>query len=520
MQVLRKGGSATDAAIAVMLALGVVEPQSSGIGGGGFYVRTDSQGTVETLDGRETAPAAAGADWFLDADGKPLDFRDVIATGKSIGVPGNIALAAEAHQRHGVLAWSELFQPALALARDGWVLTERGADYAARFADRAGLDPYGNSLFYDSSGAPRPVGTRITNPALAATLERLALEGPDTFYQGPHARAMADTIAAATPGAARMTTADIAGYQAIWRDPVCGSYRIYRICGMGPPSSGATTVFAILKQLEGFDLGALGPQSPVFWHIFAESQRVAYADRARYLADSDFVPVPVSGLIDAEYLRGRGALIAPDRRMPAVDAGRPSGAIAVGVGHEPAESGTSHFVVIDAADNAVSYTSTIENSFGSGHMVGGFFLNNELTDFSFVPEAEGQPVANRVEGGKRPRSSMSPTLVFAPDGSLKIAIGAAGGATIPVQVAETLIAILDWNMDADAAIALPLLFSPGDTMFIEGHLPLQGLVPQLEALGHKVRTAELPHKVNAIVATSDGWLPAADPRSEGAGMRD
>lgn len=519
MAMLERGGSATDAAIAVMLALTVVEPQSSGIGGGGFYLRTSLAGDVVTIDGRETAPAGADPEWFLDADGEPLGFAEAVLSGLSVGVPANLDLAAKAHAQYGTLPWADLFAPAIALARDGFVVTERLHTFIARAPARAGLVEAGQELFFTADGAPVPVGTRLTVPALADTLEALASEGPQWLYDGPASEEMAAYVRANTPRAGGMTTADITGYEAIWRDPVCGMYRVYRICGMGPPSSGATTVFAILKQLEGFDLAALGPDSPVSWHLFAESQRLAYADRELYLADGDYVAVPVAGLVDETYLRGRGALIDPASRMASVAAGRPEGVTASWAeGSGPDEAGTSHLVAVDAAGNAVTYTSTIEGTFGSGLMFGGFYLNNELTDFSFVPEADGQPVANRVEGGKRPRSSMSPTLVFGPDGTLRIAIGAAGGGTIPVQVAKALIGVLDWDLPAEQAIGLPALYSPGDTITVEAGSALVAMQGALEALGHTVTARGLPLKANAVEYRDGRWSGAADPRSEGTAL--
>ncbi len=518
-QILRQGGSATDAAIATMLALTVVEPQSSGIGGGGFYLRGTPGGEAVTLDGRETAPAAATPDWFLDEEGNPVPFPQAVLTGLSIGVPGNIRLAEQAHERYGRLEWQALFQPAIALARDGFTITERFREFLTRSPQRAGNVEAGRELFYDDAGEALPVGTLVRNPALAQTLERIASEGPDSFYEGAHGIAMAETIAEATPGSADMTPQDVASYAAIWRDSPCGTYRTYRICGMGPPSSGATTVFAILKQLEGFDVGALGPDSPTAWHLFAESQRLAYADREIYLADSDLVSVPVAGLMDGNYLRERGTLISPDSRIAEPAAGTPPGTRAImGDGAEPVESGTSHFVAIDRWGDAVSWTSTVEGSFGSGHMYGGFYLNNELTDFSFAPESDGLPVANRVEGGKRPRSSMSPTLVFDGEGNLVLAVGAAGGSTIPVQVAKTLLGVIDWGLPVDQAIALPVLFSPGGTIILEQGSPLVTMQADLEALGHSVMARGLPLKTNAAQLVAGVWTGAADPRSEGAAI--
>ncbi len=517
MAILRQGGSATDAAIAVMLALTVVEPQSSGIGGGGFYLHSDAAGQVETLDGRETAPAAATPAWFLDAGGAPLPFPQAVLSGLSIGVPGNIALAAEAHARHGSLPWAALFQPAIGLARDGWVISPRFVEFVERARDRAGHDAAGRSLFFDAAGAVRTSGQVQTNPALAETLERIARDGPDAFYRGETGTAMAQRIAEATPRAG-MTAEDVSNYRPAARDAVCGRYRVYLVCGMGPPSSGATTVLAILGQLERFDMAALGPDSATAWHLFAESQRLAYADRELFLADPAFVAVPVTGLTDPAYLGARGALIAPDRRMASVAAGAPAGMALLTDGTEPEEHGTSHFSVVDAAGNAVSYTSTIEGPFGSGHMFGGFYLNNELTDFSLAPQVNGVPVANRIEGGKRPRSSMAPTLVFGPDGQLRLVIGAAGGGTIPVQVAKALIGVLDWNLTAQDAIALPGLYAPGDTITLEPNSPLLPMRPAFEALGHTVTIRALPFKANAVELRDGRWLGAADPRSEGTAL--
>ena len=522
-EMLRQGGSATDAAIAAMLALTVVEPQSSGIGGGGFLLHHSAEGEIETLDGRETAPSAATPEWFLGDDGRPRPFMEAVLSGLSVGVPGNVRLAAEAHARHGRLPWADLFTPAIALARDGFVITERFREFLERARNRAAADAEGQGLFYDAMGEPLPAGTRVKNPALAETLVQIAAQGPDWFYSGENATAIAVRVAAETPHPAGMTVADIAAYQAKERPALCGPYRGYRICGMGPPSSGATTVYAILRQLERFDLGALGPGSPTFWHLFAESQRLAFADRERYLADSDFVSVPAAGLMDPAYLAARGAPIDADSTMQSVGPGTPRGAIrAAPDGDEPLESGTSHFVTVDREGNAVSYTSTIEGSFGSGIMVGGYYLNNELTDFSMTPTgADGRPVANRVEGGKRPRSSMAPTLVYDSQGELVLTIGAAGGSTIPVQVARALIGVIDFGLPLGDAIALPVLFSPGEAVTVEQGSALEAMIPQLRALGHdQVAARGLPLKTNGAQRTAAGWVGAADPRSEGAAVRE
>ena len=517
--ILKQGGSSTDAAIAVMLALTVVEPQSSGIGGGGFYVRGAADGSVETIDGRETAPRAATPEWFLDPAGKPVSFNQAVLSGLSVGVPGNVQLAQEAHRQHGKLPRATLFAPAIALARDGFVISPRMHEYLDQARDRAAADAQGRALFFNEQGEPLPAGTRVKNPALATVLERIAGDGAKAFYSGDNAQTIATRVAAATPHARAMTGQDIARYRAVPRAAVCGTYRAYRICGMGPPSSGATTVFATLKQLEGFDLGALGPRSPTAWHLIAESMRLAYADRERYLGDSDFVSVPVAGLTDPAYLADRARLIAPTKTMAQALPGTPPGAVvAYGKGASGAESGTSHFVVIDRDGTAVSYTSTIEGSFGSGIVIDGYYLNNELTDFSFTPQADGRPVANRVEGGKRPRSSMAPTVIYSPDGRLFMAVGAAGGATLPAQEVRAIIGAIDWKLTAEQTLALPVLFAPGDTVFVEQGSVLEAMIPALRDLGHTVTPRNMPLKANTALFENGKWTGAADPRSEGTAI--
>ena len=517
-EILRAGGSATDAAIATMLALTVVEPQSSGIGGGGFYLATDAKGKVETIDGRETAPKAAHGKWFW-RDGVPMGFRDAVPGGTSVGVPGNMALAAQAHAKHGKLAWRKLFAPAIRLAGQGWTVSPRFHDFLEFARGSAAFVPEGAGLFYDADGRSLPAGAQVKNPALAKTLTALSLRGPRGFYTGPNAAAIVKRVTTAPRNPAAMTLADVASYRAKDRAPLCGTYRGYRICGMGPPSSGETTVFAVLKQLERFDLTALGPDSPVAWHLIAESQRLAYADRARYLGDPDFNAVPAAGLIDPGYLAQRSELIDPAKTVAAPEAGTPPGAknlaradLAPGPEH-----GTSHFAVVDRWGSAVSYTSTVESAFGSGLVVGGYYLNNELTDFDFRPDQAGRPAANRVEGGKRPRSSMAPTLVYSPDGRLRLVIGAAGGATIPVQVAKAIVAVIDWKLSAEAAIALPTIFAPdGPSVFVEKGTSMETMMPALTALGHAdVRPRQASFKGNAVEVVDGKLIGAPDKRSEG-----
>ncbi|MDP2131365.1 MAG: gamma-glutamyltransferase [Erythrobacter sp.] len=514
--ILAQGGSAVDAGIAVMLALTVVEPQSSGIGGGGFMLRADGEsGALTTFDGRETAPAAATGNRFLDADGKVLPREIRVFSGLSVGVPGNIALAAEAHAKHGTLPWAALFEPAIALARDGFTMNRRLHESLAANKGRADKTAAARTVFFGADGEPLPIGATVRVPALADTLETLAKAGPEAMYGDSAAAALANYVAGETPQDGRMTPADITAYQAKERAPVCALYRVYRVCGMGPPSSGGVAVAQMLAQLEGFDLAALGPDNPQFWHLFVESQRLAYADRELYSGDADFVEVPVAGLVDAGYLKQRAMLISPDSALAKAEAGVPPGApLARGDGPEEPENGTTHFAIVDGAGNAISYTSTVEGAFGSGLYWRGFYLNNELTDFTFTPEADGKPVANRVEGGKRPRSSMAPTIVYDADGRIVLVIGAAGGPTIPVQVARSIIGVVDFGLSAESALGLPFIMSFGDSVLIEDGTALEGMEAALKALGHaSIRTGAPPLKANALRLLPDGgWEVAVDPR--------
>ncbi|MEE4288729.1 MAG: gamma-glutamyltransferase [Erythrobacter sp.] len=518
-EILAKGGSATDAAIAVMLALTVVEPQSSGIGGGGFLIHA-GEGGVTSFDGRETAPAAATPTRFLDETGERLPRDERVISGLSVGVPGNLALAAKAHAEHGKLEWAELFQPAIRLARDGFLMNRRLHDSLAGSKGRADKTEAARAIFFGSDGEPLPVGARVTNPDLARTFESLANAGPRYMYF-VMAERLAAYVASETPQDGRMTEADIDAYAAKLRDPVCGRYRVYRVCGMGPPSSGGVAVVQMLGQLERFDLAALGMESPTFWHLFLESQRIAYADRELYIGDADFVPVPVEGLVDPAYIAERSALISPDKALEEVKPGTPPGATtAFAPGEPPQENGTTHFAVVDKQGNAVSYTSTIEGAFGSGLFFEGFYLNNELTDFSLVPEEDGKPVANRVEGGKRPRSSMAPTIVFDEDGEVVLVIGAAGGPTIPVQTARSIIGVLDFGLTAKEALGMPFIMAFGPTVVYEEGTALAGMEDALKAIGHiNIRSFGAPLKANALrrVTAPDGsvsWEAARDPRVE------
>ncbi len=518
-EILRQGGSATDAAIATMLVLNVVEPQNSGIGGGSFMLHHDAAtNALAGFDGREAAPAAADAKWFYGADGKPLPVFSAIPGGRSVGVPGNLRMMALAHQRFGKLPWATLFGPAITLAQDGFAVSPRLHNGLVNFGRH--IDPAARALFLGADGKPLPVGTLLKNPAQAALFGAIAKTGPDAFYTGAVAQKIVTTVNTAAQNPSKMTLADLAGYRAKERPPVCTRYRVYKVCSMGPPSSGGIAVQMILKQLERFDMAGLGKDSPVAWHLFAESERLAYADRDLYLGDPDHVSIPIKGLLDPAYLAKRSALISPEHGMTSIAAGTPPGAPQRTLAPNADVPGTSDLVAVDKKGNVAEVTTTIESYFGSGLSVDGVMLNNELTDFDFVPAKDGYLVANRVEGGKRPRSSMAPTIVYGPDGKVRIALGAAGGSTIIAQVAKALVGVLDWKLSAQDAIALGLLYAPKLDAVAEKGTQLDAMVPALEALGEHIQIAPLGLKANAIERVGNAWVGAADPRSEGVAVRE
>ncbi len=520
LAMLDAGGSAVDAAIAAQLVLGLVEPQSSGIGGGGFLLYFDAA-SHETVayDGRETAPAAATPGLFIDPDGKPLAFYDAVVGGLSVGTPGTMRLMELAHRDHGRLPWSTLFQPAIALAEQGFAVSPRLHKMIAE--DRyLRSQPAAAAYFYDAAGQPLATGAILRNPALARTLRRLAAGGAGAFYRGPIAHDVVATVhGAARPG--RLAAIDLARYRAIARPALCRTYRRWQVCGMPPPSSGGVAVLQILGLLEDFDLAALAPDAAATVHLIAEAERLAYADRDRYLADGDFVAVPVDELLARDYLRHRAAAISPVRDMGHAPPGTPAAATAYAPpAPQPEPVSTSHLSIVDAAGNAVSYTTSVENAFGSRLFVDGFVLNNQLTDFSFRPSNDEGLVANRVEPGKRPRSSMSPTLVFDRDGRLVMSIGSPGGGTIIAYVAKALIAVLDQRLDIQQAIDLPNFANRNGPTEIEAGTALEAIAPALKALGHEVKPVELESGLQGIMVTPDGLAGGADPRREGVALGD
>jgi gamma-glutamyltranspeptidase / glutathione hydrolase len=521
-EILAKGGSATDAAIAMMLVLTIVEPQSSGIGGGGFLIHhSAADGSIATLDGRETAPAAATEGRFLGPDGKPRGYMEVVPGGLSVGIPGNIRLAEEAHKSWGKLAWADLFAPAIRIADEGYEVSPVLHNWLTRFEPLWKDFPEARALYY-IDGKPAPVGARLKNAALTTLLRDVAKRGPDAFYTGANGRAISAAVASAPRNPAELTAKDLAGYKVAPRDAVCTTYRVYKVCGMGPPSSGATTVFGILGMIEGFDMKAMGQDSPMSWHVLAEAMQLAYADREMWVGDADFVEVPVKGLLDKAYLAGRAQAISPFGAAGDYPPGTPPGAPQRSRSAPVEESGTSHFVAVDRAGNVANYTSTIESVFGSHLIANGFFLNNELTDFDHSPVSarDGAPTANRVAPGKRPLSSMSPTIVYGPDGKVVLAVGSAGGKRIIMHVAKTLVGVLDWGLSAQDAINLPNLYFGRGGVLIEDNAAGKALAERMKGFGYSVTPSDLGSKLNAVENVDGKWRGAADPRGPGSAAVD
>ena len=523
LEMLRAGGSAIDAVIATQLVLGLVEPQSSGLGGGAFLVHWDeSEHELKTYDGRETAPAAAKPDRFL-VNGQPMPFNDAVLSGLSVGVPGVMRLLEVTHKRHGKLPWARLFQPAIQLAQSGFAMPERlshllTADKAENFAAAA------RDYFFDADGHAKRPGAILKNPAYAATLKVLAEKGAGAFYEGAIADAIVAAVAAASSLKGDLTLADLAAYQAKERPAFCSGYRDRKICGMGPPSSGATTIGATLKLIEPLPQvqGVRSQMTAAALHAIGEAEKLAFADRSRYLADPDFVPMP-SGLLDDGYLAERRKMIDPAHAMEKPKAGMPPGLAKRTQGadatHENA--GTSHVSIVDDWGNAVSMTTTIEAAFGSHLWAGGFLLNNEMTDFSFRPiDQDGQPIANAIEPGKRPRSSMAPTLVFGPDGKLEIVTGSPGGSRIILFAVKTLVAMLDWGLDAQAAAAIADFGSEGGAFLLEDGPSTADAAAALKGLGHTIVPDAQSSGTHTIAWRAGRLEGGADPRREGIAIGD
>lgn len=539
-EMLRQGGSAIDAAIAMQAVLTLVEPQSSGIGGGAFIMLWDGH-NVQAYDGRETAPAGATERLFLKADGTPMAFTDAQIGGRSVGTPGVLRALEMAHQKSGHLPWAKLFEPAIRLSEQGFAISPRLHSLIA--ADRfIAQSPDMAAYFLNADGSPKATGTLLKNPALAAVFKRIAKEGPDALYQG----SIADEIARKVQGhrnAGSLSQADLKGYTAKQRAPLCTDYKQWKVCGMPPPSSGGIAVAQILGTLQALETRtprlAIAPMTPVksaspagleptpeAVHLLAEAGRLAFADRALYVADADFTPVPVAGLVAPSYLAQRATLIG-ERSMGIAKPGQPAGIqVAYAPDRSPLRISTSQVVAVDDQGGAVSMTTTVEAAFGSHVMVQGFLLNNQMTDFSFIPAENGQPVANRVQPGKRPRSAMAPTLVFDRNsGELLATVGSPGGSQIIEYVSKSLVAMLDWKLDPQAAISLPNFGSRNGATELEAGLFSPALKQALKDKGHALSEIEMTSGVQAIVRTRDAQgkvtlSGGADPRREGEALGD
>ena len=515
LDVLRAGGNAVDAAIAVQMVLSFVEPPETGIGGGGFLLYHDATaGRTHFHDGRETAPAAATPDRFTVL-GRPVPLWAAIPTGRAVGVPGLMAMLGQAHEAHGSRPWAELLQPAIDLAEHGVPMPER---LRRQIAEDRSLTLFADTRRHFVAPA-QDDPPRLSNPELADTLRLLADEGPQVLYTGELAAAIVERARARWPWRGDLTTEDLAGYRARAREPVCGRYREWTLCGAPPPSSGGIAVLQILGMLERFPLDELGPDSALATHLIAEAGRLAYADRYRYLGDPEFVEVPVAGLIDPDYLAARSALITPEHALRKVPPGRPGQSPVVPEAEPAAEDetvGTSHFTIVDARGNLVALTSSVEAPFGARMLTRGFLLNNQLTDFTFDPMLEdGSPHPNVVAPGKRPRSSMSPVMVFDADGEVKLVIGSRGGARIIPYVVKALVGVLDWDLDIQDAIALPNFAYRDGMLEMERGSRLERHREALEALGHKVVTERMTSGLHGVERVDAGWRGGADPRLDG-----
>ena len=521
LEMQRKGGSAIDAGIATQLVLNLVEPQSSGIGGGAFMLYWDARSeTLTSYDGRETAPKGATPELFLGADGKPLPRRAARNSGLSVGVPGLLAVLKQVHDEYGKLPWGALFEPAIALARDGFPVSPRLTKMLGNTNPNT-FAPSARAYFFDAQGQPRPAGHILKNPDLAETFEIIASDGPDAFYKGAIATDIAKAVQNDPRKPGTLDENDLAGYRAKTRLAVCSLYRGRKVCGAGPPSSGAVAVSQVLSLIEPFDLGtaALDAQAA---HRIVEAQRLAFADRGRYLADPDFVAVPVDGLLDETYLAERRTLIDADKAQSQVSPGTPPNlARAFGRDHTKEKGGTSHVSVVDGEGDAFSLTTSIEFAFGARTMVRGFLLNNQLTDFSFRPEdAQGRTIANRVEAGKRPRSSMDPTMIFDADGDLEYVLGSPGGPGIILFNLKTIIGLIDWQMDAAEAAGLVNFGGTTRGVVVESGPAWDKLAADLEARGHTVRRMPMTSGQHVIAVTPEGLEGGADPRREGVALGD
>jgi len=522
LDMMRAGGTAVDAAIATQLVLGLVEPESSGIGGGAFMLVYDPRtGKTTSFDGREMAPASATPTMFLDANGQPRTKPDAIPGGLSVGIPGVVKMLWLAHSKYGKLPWAKLFEPAIKLADDGFPVGPKLARSIKNFTRGADM-PDLKKFFHHPDGSPLAEGEIYKNPEYAATLRKIAKEGPDGFYKGEIAQAIVDTVHNAPKNQGGMTLADLANYQAQERAPVCGDYRQYHLCSMGPPSSGGIATLQLLGMLQRFKPEELTPGTVSGAHLFAEASRLAYADRAQYLADPAFVKVPVNGLLDKGYLAGRSALIDPAKDMGTAKAGDPPekhASLAPQI--SPVLHGTSHMTIVDDAGRVVAMTTSVESIFGAEIMTGGFMLNNTLTDFSLAPTRDGKPVANAPAAGKLPLSAMSPTIVFGPDKKFLVSVGSPGGPAIIDYVSQTLVGLLDAHMTPREAIAMPKELNMNGATLLEKSANSDQIAAELTKMGHTVQIPQVEGSgLHGIMKVPGGYIGAADPRRDGIALGD
>jgi gamma-glutamyltranspeptidase/glutathione hydrolase len=522
LDMMRAGGSAVDAAIATQMVLGLVEPESSGIGGGAFMLVYDPKTKQTTsFDGREMAPASATPTMFLDASGQPRTKPDAIPGGLSVGIPGVIKMLWLAHQRYGKLPWAKLFEPAISLSEGGFPVGPKLARTIKNFTRGANM-PDIKAHFYHPDGTPLAEGEIYKNPEYAATLRKIAKEGPDGFYKGEIAQAIVDLVQHAPRQQGGMTLEDLDKYQAKERAPVCGPYREYRVCSMGPPSSGGIAVLQILGMLQRFAPADLTPNTVSGAHLFAQASRLAYADRAQFLGDPAFVDVPVKGLTDRGYLTGRAALIDPKKDMGTAIAGNPPEKhAALSPQVSPVLHGTSHMTIVDDSGKVVAMTTSVESVFGAEIMAKGFMLNNTLTDFSFEPVRNGKPVANAPAPGKLPLSAMSPTIVFDKNGDFLVSVGSPGGPAIIDYVSQILIGMLDAKMTVKDAIAMPHEINMNGPTLLESSPTSEALAAQLTAMGHTVQVPRIEGSgLHGIQKVKGGYVGAADPRRDGIALGD
>ena len=519
-EILRNGGSAVDAAITAQFVLTLTQPQSTGIGGGAFMLYWDkNSGKLYALDGREKAPASASPQLFLNKDGQPRKFYpDAVVGGISVGVPGMMRFLEQAHKKFGKLKWSVLLEYPIRLAEEGFELSSALYRTLSFLPDLKKIEPASSYFYKDNRNGeltPLPIGTILTNAEYAKTLKRIAKFGPEEFYSGQTANLIINAVNNSPFSPGLITLEDLANYTAVWRDPICGLYRKYKVCSMPPPTSGGITMLMMLKMLERFDFESEHPNSPNFIHLFSEAGSLAYADRDYYIADPDFVDIPVNGMLNEDYISERSKLIKKETSLRDRKPGKPKGYKKFSKNVDISRPSTSHLVIVDNFGNSISLTSTIEGPFGSHLMAGGFMLNNELTDFSLIPKKNGLFVANRVEANKRPRSSMTPTIIFNPEGEIYALTGSPGGNSIIGYVTKSVMAMVDWDLSPQDTVSLPHFIRKGENTELERGTDIVRYKQFLEKKGHKVVIIPKVSGLQIIKKKNKGFIGGTDPRGEG-----